>query len=82
MFICYRIFLSIPVASASCERSFNKLKLIKSYLRSSMGQERLSGLALISIESLMSKNFNFEEIIEAFANGFTFDHYLCNNCSS
>nr|CAH7748236.1 unnamed protein product [Callosobruchus chinensis] len=51
-----------------------------------MGQERLSGLALISVESLMIKNFNFEEIIEAFAlqrqGGFTFDHYLCNNCSS
>nr|CAH7716461.1 unnamed protein product [Callosobruchus chinensis] len=68
MFIGYRIFLSIPVASASCECSFSNLKLIKSYLRSSMGQERLSGLALISIESLMIKNLNFEEIIEAFAN--------------
>nr|CAH7721191.1 unnamed protein product [Callosobruchus chinensis] len=68
MFICYRIFLSIPISLASCERSFSKLSLIKSYLRSSMGQERLSGLASIPIECLMIKNVNFEEIIEAFAN--------------
>ncbi|XP_056466856.1 uncharacterized protein LOC130405715 [Gadus chalcogrammus] len=34
---------------ASAERSFSKLKLIKSYLRSSMSQERLSGLAIMSI---------------------------------
>ena len=32
------------------ERSFSKLKLILSYLRSSMGQDRFSNLALLSIE--------------------------------
>lgn len=68
MSICYRIFLSIPATSASCERSFSKLKLIKSYLRSSMGQERLSSLALISIESSMVNSLNFEELIDNFAN--------------
>nr|CAI5858450.1 unnamed protein product [Callosobruchus analis] len=37
----------MPVSVASCERSFSKLKLIKTYLRSTMGQERLSGLAIL-----------------------------------
>lgn len=37
--IALRIFLTLPVTVASCERSFSKLKLIKTYLRSSMGQQ-------------------------------------------
>ena len=56
--IAYRILLTIPVTVASAERSFSKLKLLKSYLRSTMTQERLSGLALIAIEN--------EELIEEF----------------
>ncbi|GKA50263.1 VIER F-box protein 2 [Tanacetum coccineum] len=48
--IAYRVLLTIPVIVASAERSFSKLKLLKSYLRSSMSQERLNGLAMIAIE--------------------------------
>ncbi|XP_050919588.1 uncharacterized protein LOC127137146 [Lathyrus oleraceus] len=46
-----RILLTIPVTVASAERSFSKLKLLKTYLRSTMSQERLNGLALIAIEN-------------------------------
>ncbi|CAF0772997.1 unnamed protein product [Brachionus calyciflorus] len=44
------IYLTIPISSASPERSFSCLKRIKSYLRNSMNQERLSDLALLNIE--------------------------------
>ena len=47
--IAFRIFLTMPVTVASCERSFSKLKLVKTYLRSSIGQERLSNLSIVSI---------------------------------
>lgn len=45
-----RIILTLPVTVARGERSFSKLELIKIYLRSTMSQERLSDLAILSIE--------------------------------
>ena len=65
--IAYRILLPIPVTVASAEESFSKLKLLKSYLRSTMTQERLSGLAMISIENEMLESINYEELINQFA---------------
>ncbi|TYI30607.1 hypothetical protein ES332_A05G400100v1 [Gossypium tomentosum] len=44
-------FLTVPVTVTLAKRSFSKLKLIKTYLRSSMSQERLNGLAILSIEN-------------------------------
>ena len=64
--IAYRILLTIPVTVALAERSFSKLKLLKSYLRSTMTQERLSGLALIAIENDILENVSYEELIEEF----------------
>ncbi len=43
------IAFTLPVTVAQAERSFSNLKLIKSYLRSTMSQERITGLAIISI---------------------------------
>ena len=51
---------------ASCERSFSKLKLIKNYLRSTMGQSRLSDLALLSLVSMV-KDIDFDGVIDRFA---------------
>ena len=65
--IALRIFLTLPVGVATAERSFSKLKLIKSYLRSSIGQARLNSLASLSIESDIAENLNYEHVIESFA---------------
>ncbi|TVU50927.1 hypothetical protein EJB05_02324, partial [Eragrostis curvula] len=64
--IAYRILLTVPVTVASAERSFSKLKLLKSYLRSTMTQERLNGLATIALESDVLERIKFEDIIEDF----------------
>lgn len=65
--ICLRILLTIPISVASGERSFSKLKLIKTYLRSTMTQERLSALAIISIESDIARSLDLSSVIEKFA---------------
>ena len=65
--ITYRILLTIPVTVASAERSFSKLKLIKSYLRSSMSQERLSNLTILSIEKDLLSKLEYKSLISDFA---------------
>ena len=61
------LFLMIPITVASAERSFSKLKLIKTYLRSTMGQPRLADLAILSIENAEAKIMDFSNLIKQFA---------------
>jgi hypothetical protein len=65
--IACRILLTIPVTVAFAERSFSKLKLIKSYLRSTMSQERLNELAILSIEKKILENLEYKNLIKNFA---------------
>ncbi|KAG0729014.1 COP9 signalosome complex subunit 3 [Chionoecetes opilio] len=67
LWITLRIVCTLPVTVASAERSFSKLKLIKTYLRSSMGQNRLSGLSIISINQEIGKQLTYDEVINDFA---------------
>ena len=65
--IAFKILLTIHIIVASAERSFSKLKLIKSYLRSTMSQERLSGLVILSIENEMLVELECKNLISNFA---------------
>lgn len=67
VYTALRILLTIPTTVASAERSFSKLKLIKNYLRSTMSQERLDGLAMLSIESDIAEELDLEEVVKTFA---------------
>ncbi|KAK5642823.1 hypothetical protein RI129_008990 [Pyrocoelia pectoralis] len=61
-------FLTISVSvQASCERSFSKLKLIKNYLRSTMTEERLTSLAILSIERKVASVLDFDDVINKFS---------------
>lgn len=61
----YQIFLTIPVTTAGAERSFSKLKLIKTCQRSTMNQRRTSDLAVLSTER--SRSININRVIDTFA---------------
>ena len=65
--VAYRILLTVPVTVASAERSFSKLKLLKNYLRSTMSQERLNGLAMCCIEKNILDDIDLDVIINDFA---------------
>lgn len=65
--IALRILLTVPVTVATAERSFSKLKLIKTFNRASMTDERLTHLAMISIESAMARKLDMTDVINTFA---------------
>ncbi|XP_030225015.1 zinc finger MYM-type protein 1-like [Gadus morhua] len=67
MWVALRIAVTLPVTVASAERSFSKLKLLKTYLRSTMSQERLNGLALMSVNQEVSSQISFDDTINTFA---------------
>ena len=48
------------------ERSFSKYKLIISYKKSTMSQERLRGLAILSIEKEMLEELKYKNLISNF----------------
>lgn len=50
LYTIIKISLTLPTSSCTVERSFSKLKIIKSRLRSTMGQNRLENLMIISCE--------------------------------
>ena len=56
---------TLPVTSCECECSISMLRLIKSPLRSTMGQERLNGLAMMCYHRDI--DITPEEVVEEFA---------------
>ena len=48
--LLFDIYLAIPVSSSSAERSFSALKRTKTWIRNTLGKERLSNLAILNIE--------------------------------
>ncbi|CAK9806101.1 hypothetical protein ANTPLA_LOCUS4768 [Anthophora plagiata] len=61
------IFLTIPASNTSAERSFYVLKRIKNCLRNTLGQDKLSNLSMLSIDSDVTNCVDFNELINNFA---------------
>ena len=62
-----QIALTIAVSTAQCEWSFSALKRIKTFLRSTMSEQRLTDLALLSIEKELSQTLSLDDVIDRFA---------------
>ncbi|KAL4107195.1 hypothetical protein QTP88_017578 [Uroleucon formosanum] len=58
LYTAYKSLGTIPASSASAERSFSKVKLIKTHLRSTVGQNRLESLVLLSTEKDIAIDYN------------------------
>ena len=66
LYKAFTIAATLSITSASNERSFSSLKLIKTYLRSTMEDEMLGDLVCLSINREMTSRLDMEDFIEKF----------------
>ncbi len=59
--------ITIPVSSCSCERSFSALRRLHTWLRGTMGQNRLHHLAVVSVERDVFGCIDQDKLIDRFA---------------
>ena len=60
-----RLLGTIPVTTCQCERSISSLRRLKTYTRSTMGQDRLNGLAPLHVH--LDIDLSVVAIIDCFA---------------
>jgi hypothetical protein len=60
-----QIMATLPVSTATAERSFSTLRRLKTYTRSTMAEDRLNGLALLSIHR--ERSVSIKDVIDGFA---------------
>ena len=67
LYTLYKIFYTLPVSSATAKSCFSRLKILKTCLRSTITEDRLSNLAILSIESNIAQTIDFDNVISTFA---------------
>ena len=65
----YAIAVAIPVSSSTAERTFSALKRVKSRIQSSMVQNRLEGLLLMTFKRKICRLLDYDELIDTFGHG-------------
>ena len=61
-----RLVLTLPVSTATTERAFSAMKLLKTRLRNSMKDEFLADNMIVYIEKEIAGNFTIEMIMDEF----------------
>lgn len=65
-----KILIALPCTTCTVERSFSSLRRLKTWLRSTMAEDRLNGLAMMSVHrAIINKNLNNfnDKVVESFA---------------
>jgi hypothetical protein len=65
IYAIFPVLITMPVSSASSERSFSAMRRVKNCPRATMGDERLSHLSLLHIHR--TRNLSVEDVINKFA---------------
>ena len=61
-----KIYFTIPVTTATAERSFSTLRRLKTYLRSTMSQSRLNNLFILYVHTVKTDELDLKSIAREF----------------
>ena len=63
-----QLALTVPIANVAAERSFSSMRKIRrpTYVRSTMLESRLTGVAVLNIENKLAKNNNYDDVVDIF----------------
>jgi hypothetical protein len=61
-----RLLITLPVSTASAERAFSSMKIIKTRLRNKMEDEYLANNLLVHIEGDLLEDYNYDDVISDF----------------
>ena len=65
-----QLILVMPATNAASERSFSAMRRVKSYLRSTMTQERLNHMMVLHVHPLdMTDSLNLQQVANDFVAG-------------
>ena len=71
------IAITLPVTSVEAERSISCLKLIKTHLRTTMPDDRLSDIAMLSVHSQRENAPDLDLVVDKFANKYPNCRIIC-----
>ena len=67
MYMLLKITATLPVTTLECERSISTMRRLNNYMRCTMGESRLSALALMHINyDMRIMPVNLDEIVNLF----------------
>lgn len=67
LYVVYKFILAIHCIQVTCERVFYKLKILKDRLRSTLGQELMSGLLFLQVKRDLSPKLYGNKVIDEIA---------------
>ena len=68
VYLLVKLVLTLPVATATVERSFSAMKYIKNELRNRMGDQWMNDCLIVYIEKNIACSINNETIMQRFQN--------------
>jgi hypothetical protein len=60
------LLITLPVSTASAERAFSSMKIIKTRLRNKMEDDNLANNLLVHIECDILEDYNYDDVISDF----------------
>lgn len=61
-----RLLITLPVSTASAERAFSSMKIIKTRLRNKMEDDYVANSLLVNIEGEILETYSYDDVIEDF----------------